>query len=548
MNDSKLEILIKPLIKIYEDLELELIKDIAIRLNTYTGVEGSLKWYLDKLQEIGGFNRDNLSLLAEYAGKSQNEVKKILRYAGYDVSNLDKYKEYIEDESLKKNPTQFYESVAIQNLINNAIKETNSIMETIQTKALEGAKSNYMKILTDAYIKVSSGVYSYDQAIKQALKKMAKEGFTGATYKNGKKLSLESTVRRDILTKTHQLSGDIQIENAKKLKTNLVYVTQHLGARIRTKYTKEDYEAHYEWQGKVYMLEGSNDKYDNFYEKTGYGEMLGLCGVNCRHHFYPTFEGQSHQKLFDEAENEKEYIKQQKQRGYERQYRSLRYQKEVAKILDDKEELKKLNPQIREFNEEYNQFLEKNNLQRDYGREYIEKELIKTDNYIDITQNWLENTKAKVGRVIDRKYFVDKNGIKYLVDGKNVVFEPSKIEKDMAKWLKETFGGNVYLNPKVNYPNNVSSPDYLWNNEFWDLKVMSEKATSKTRAVDNIIKKAKKQTDNIILDITNNRLENKLIEKQVQKIYSTKGREWVDKIMIVDNYKLIGIYKRKKRG
>ena len=454
MNDSKLEILIKPLIKIYEDLELELIKDIAIRLNTYTGIEGSLKWYLDKLQEIGGFNKDNLALLAEYAGKSQREVKEILRYAGYDVSKLNKYKDYVDDESLLNNPTKLYESVAVQNIINNSIKETNSIMETIQTKALESAKESYMKILTDSYIKVSSGVYSYDQVIKQSLKKMAKEGFTGATYKNGKKLSLESTVRRDVLTKVHQLSGAIQIEKAKQLKTNLVYVTQHLGARIRTKYTKEDYEVHYEWQGKVYMLDGSNDKYDNFYEKTGYGKLLGICGVNCRHNFFPTFEGRSHPKLYDEEENEKEYIKQQKQRGYERKYRSLKYQKEVARILDDKEQLKKLNPQIKEFNKEYNQFLEENNLQRDYSREYIEKEIIKNSaNFNLFEDNIIEKDFKNVDNAVEHMFI-------YNVNTGNKIFEITNNSKNSVGGLKAL--KTVITSPKDslaiahNHPSNSS--------------------------------------------------------------------------------------------
>jgi len=377
MNDAKLEQLIKPLIGIYEDLELELIKDIAIRLNTYDGVKGSLKWYLDKLQDIGGFNTENLALLAEYSGKSQREVKRILQYAGYDTSKLDKYKPYIDDETLLNNPTSLYESVAVQNVINNAISGTNSMMNMIQTKALESAKEEYMKILTDTYIKVSSGVYSYDMAIKQGLKELAKNGFTGATYKNGKRLSLESTVRRDILTRTHQLAGDIELEKAKELGTNLVYVTQHLGARIRTKYTKEDYEVHAEWQGKVYMIDGSNDKYDNFYEKTGYGEMLGLCGVNCRHHFYATKEGWSHSELIDAKENEEAYLKQQEQRKYERRIRQFKREKEVAKQLDDKEELKSINSRYSKFNKEYNKFLEENNLRRDYTREYIEKGLVK---------------------------------------------------------------------------------------------------------------------------------------------------------------------------
>ena len=127
MNDAKLEQLIKPLIKIYDNLELELIKDIAIRLNTYDGVKGSLKWYLDKLQDIGGFNYNSLELLAEYSGKSQKEVKEILKLAGYDTSKLNKYKSIVEDETLANSPSSLFENYTIQNIINTTIVITKAI-------------------------------------------------------------------------------------------------------------------------------------------------------------------------------------------------------------------------------------------------------------------------------------------------------------------------------------------------------------------------------------------------------------------------------------
>ena len=376
MDDGKLENLIKPLVNIYSDLELELIKDIAIRLNTYDGVKGSLKWYMDKLEDIGGFNKNNLKLLSHYSKKSQSEIKRIFKEVGYDVSSFEKYKNTIDDDVLKKSTSSLYNSVTIKNIVNETINETNTIMKTIQTQALESAKREYMQILTDSYIKVSSGVYSYDQIIKQSLKDMAKNGITGVTYKSGIKLNLESTARRDILTKCHQLSGNIELEKAKELGTNLVYVTQHLGARVRTKYTKEDYEAHAEWQGKVYMIDGISDKYDNFYDKTGYGKLLGLCGVNCRHHFFATFEGMKHPILFNEEENEKAYILSQKQRQYERNIRTLKKRKEVDRILNDVDDIKKVNIKLKKVTSEYNDFLKNNNLQRDYNREYIEKSII----------------------------------------------------------------------------------------------------------------------------------------------------------------------------
>lgn len=382
MTDDKLENLIKPLVNIYSDLELELIKDIAVRLNTYDGIKGTLKWNIDKLEELGGFNKDNLKLLSKYSKKSQSEIKKILKSVGYNISTLSDKKNIITDEILKKSPSSLYNSVAIKNIVNETIKETNTIMETIQTKAIESAKKEYMQILTNSYIKVSSGLYSYDKVIKEALNKLAKEGITGATYKNGTKLSLESTVRRDILTKCHQLSAEIEIQKARDSGTNLVYVTQHLGARIRTKYTKEDYEAHCEWQGKVYMLDGSNEKYDNFYEKTGYGELLGLCGVNCRHHVFATDEGKTHLALYDEEENEKAYLLSQEQRSYERKEREYKKKIEVTKILDDKVELKKIRQKKKLFDSRYDSFLKENNLQRDYNREYVDKDIVKIDNSV----------------------------------------------------------------------------------------------------------------------------------------------------------------------
>ena len=87
--------------------------------------------------------------------------------------------------------------------------------------------------------------------------------------------------------------------------------------------------------------------------------------------------------------------------------------------------------------------------------------------------------------------------------------------------------------------------DFFYKNEIWDLKELGKNAISKTRAVDNVLKVTKKQSSNFILDITNCKLERENIIKQVEKIYSTRGREWIDKIMIFDNDKLLKIYKRK---
>ncbi len=510
MDDDKLENLIKPLVNIYSDLELELIKDIAIRLNTYDGVKGSLKWYMDKLEDIGGFNKNNLKLLSHYSKKSQSEIKRIFKEVGYDVSSFEKYKNTIDDDVLKKSTSSLYNSVTIKNIVNETINETNTIMKTIQTQALESAKREYMQILTDSYIKVSSGVYSYDQIIKQSLKDMAKNGITGVTYKSGIKLNLESTVRRDILTKCHQLSGNIELEKAKELGTNLVYVTQHLGARVRTKYTKEDYEAHAEWQGKVYMIDGFSDKYDNFYDKTGYGKLLGLCGVNCRHHFFATFEGMKHPALFNEKENEKAYILSQKQRQYERNIRTLKKRKEVDKILNDADDIKKVNIKLKKVTSEYNVFLKNNNLQRDYNREYIEKSIIHNENnFILFNDNIIEKDFKNHNKDVEHLFI-------YNIDTKEKLLEVHQNQKSSVGGIKPfMLAAKSKPNSLLMTHNHPSNSSFSFN----DIDTFN-----KFKSIDTIVVK----TDKYLYYLEKNGI-NKVKPKELRKLNNTIREEYIKK-------------------
>lgn len=166
------------------------------------------------------------------------------------------------------------------------------------------------------------------------------------------------------------------------------------------------------------------------------------------------------------------------------------------------------------------------------------------EKYVDITKKWRKSHKKK-GYVINNIKFKAPNGKKYFVDNKKIIFDYSYRELEMAIWLQLTFGNNVYLNPKVNYPKNVQTADYYWKKEHWDLKTLSEKAISQKRAIDNIIKNLRFQAQNLIIDITKSTLETPILLDQVKKIYSTSRREWVKKIIVIKDYEIIKIYKRK---
>ena len=111
---------------------------------------------------------------------------------------------------------------------------------------------------------------------------LAKEGIKAIMYPSGHSDTLEVATRRAILTGVNQTAAKLQIARADEMGCDLVEVTAHSGAR----------PSHAAWQGKIYSRSGKSSKYPPF-SVTGYGSGAGLCGWNCRHNFYPYWEGLS---------------------------------------------------------------------------------------------------------------------------------------------------------------------------------------------------------------------------------------------------------------
>lgn len=139
---------------------------------------------------------------------------------------------------------------------------------------------------------------------------------------------------------------------------------------------------HAGWQGKVFKIDGSDKKYPNLKESTGYpDDILGLGGVNCRHRMFPFFPGISTPNpiRFNEEENRHVYELTQKQRSMERRMRQLKKEQAAAKEIGDKETAKELNKKISEQSTKIDEFCKKNNLRRDHSRELVKEQIIKNN-------------------------------------------------------------------------------------------------------------------------------------------------------------------------
>lgn len=160
--------------------------------------------------------------------------------------------------------------------------------------------------------------------------------------------------------------------------------------------------------------------------------------------------------------------------------------------------------------------------------------------YVDITKNWTNNSTPNSHKVEDRQYF-KKDGIKYQVDGKNVVLDYSNKEKVIAEWLENTFGGELYMLPRINNPEGIQTADYLFRNEYWDLKTISGK--SKQGLYHSIYKK-KTQSNNFIFEIISSELSINELQKQIYNLYNRKDTEFLQKIILKKGNDIF-VYKRK---
>ena len=282
------------LIEIYSQLEIDILRDMARRLAQVGKITEATKWQAQVLTEAGGLRQDIARILHKYDKRIVQEIQEIFNDALIKNARADN--------------RIFAEATGRTISDNNAqmmlatIKKTHEDLSRLTLTSAEVTNKTFLKQANNAYMQVTSGAFDYDTAMKMAANEIAKNGVTTMiTYTNNAKpvrRSLESAVRMNILTGVNQTASQQTMNNCEALDCDLVEVTAHIGARPE----------HEEWQGKVYSVSGKSEKYPPF-SVCGYGEADGICGINCRHSFYPYFEGmEKHYSQEDLDEMSKETV------------------------------------------------------------------------------------------------------------------------------------------------------------------------------------------------------------------------------------------------
>ena len=168
---------------------------------------------------------------------------------------------------------------------------------------------------------------------------------------------------------------------------------------------------------------------------------------------------------------------------------------------------------------------------------------IKIKPYNDITKQWINTPINKKGIYKEHNYCTDINNIKYYIDGKYVINDHTTSEKKIAKWFAKTKKCTVYMLPRILYPPKIKVADFISNNETWEIKEPIGNMPNTT--IQNQFKHQKDKAKNFIIDIHNTNIQTELILDEIEKVYLYKRFEWIDTIIILNNCKLIKIFKRK---
>lgn len=323
LTDSQFDAFVNPMMSLYTDYETSVIEDIARRLKNLDFA--SAAWQVQRLSESGALYKDILKKLSKLTGKSESALREILKAAGVKAIKFDDaiYK------AAGMNPLPLNMSPAMVQALAAALDKTNGVINNLTQTTVLNAQQTFIKAADLAYYQVSTGAMSYDQAIRMAVKKLAADGLDVVDYASGHRDKIDVAMRRAVLTGVAQTANTLQMTRADELGSDLVAVSAHVGARNKG----TGPENHAQWQGKIYSRSGKHAKYPDFVKSTGYGTGEGLGGWNCRHSFYPFFEGLS-ENAYTRAEvrdmNNKQVTYQGKEIDF---YTATQYQREIERKI-----------------------------------------------------------------------------------------------------------------------------------------------------------------------------------------------------------------------
>lgn len=335
----------RELIEVYNDLQSDVLRIIVKELKAETPPDKVFAKIQNKVSSYDNKTQEVLSVI--FADSKKKAVK-------------DGEKDFDEEDNepvTNKEANSIIEPLVISSML---------ILSQLNKKIVNNALSEYTRDYV--YIKQPFAKFGKDTGrIDTVFKKLANNGITiYESYGGGKSknYSIENILRRDVMYKVNQANSQVNMENFKKSSAKFIQVSSHPTARTWNKYMKFPYEDHSSWQGKVYYSRDGEAiaGYEEFESTCGYGELLGIGGINCYHQFEMNYTGDNVATEYSKKEVERNYQLSQQQRAYERAIRQLKQAKSVYEEAGNETLANSIGKNITMATRQLKDFCEKNNL------------------------------------------------------------------------------------------------------------------------------------------------------------------------------------------
>ncbi len=270
------------IIALYQQLEDDILSAVIRRILKMGYVSEASKHQLEVLQAAGLLYDDIVQLIADRTDACTAQVKALFEDAGVQTVAIDNSLH----EAAGALPIDIRQDSSTRQVLEAGYKKTLGTMQNLVSTTATQTQTAFIQTCDRIYMQVSSGAFSYQEAIMNALRALADTG-AEVVYPTKHKDRMDVAVRRCVLTGVSQTAAAVSLRQAEDAGCYLMEITAHSGAR----------PDHAEWQGQLVTITGKDagkiiDGLRVFtLSEIGYGSGKGFKGWNCRHNWHAYYPG-----------------------------------------------------------------------------------------------------------------------------------------------------------------------------------------------------------------------------------------------------------------
>ena len=207
--------------------------------STSSRIFATAAYQAEVLQTTGILYDDILQMIADRTDASVAQVRAMFEDAGVRTVEIDND----THEAAGEAPADIRQDGGMKQVLEAGYRKTLGTMRNLVSTTANTTQTAFLQACDRAYMQVSSGAFSYQDAIRMAVRDLA-DGGAYITYPTGHRDRIDVAVRRCVLTGVGQTAAAVAKKRAEDSGCQYMELTAHGGARPE----------HARWQGQLVQI------------------------------------------------------------------------------------------------------------------------------------------------------------------------------------------------------------------------------------------------------------------------------------------------------